>query len=126
MSVFQYSKFQRVTVPEAMAGAKDVQGVIAEGHAELGAEPRYILQWPNADKLGESGLFTMVAGEVGQGALIQAQPPKMMPITTAHDQAVQAYNNGRDFAHREIDEVRRARAAARKRKPASKPKRKRS
>lgn len=56
-----------------MAGAENVQGLIAEGHAELGCEPRYILQWPNAEKLGDAGLFTMIVGEVSQAELVKAQ-----------------------------------------------------
>jgi hypothetical protein len=95
MSVFQFLKFARVTVPAAMAGAENVQGIVAEGHAELGSEPRYILQWPSADKLGDAGLFTMIVGEVGQEVLIKAQPPAMILATEAQSIAKNAHENGR-------------------------------
>lgn len=92
MSIFQFAKLQRVTVPPSMAGADNVQGLIAEGHAELGCDPRYILQWPNAEKIGDNGLFTIVVGEVSQDALAKAQPPKMMTEAEAADRA-QEYHN---------------------------------
>jgi hypothetical protein len=121
MSVFQFLKFARVTVPAAMAGAENVQGIVAEGHAELGSEPRYILQWPSADKLGDAGLFTMIVGEVGQEVLIKAQPPKMMPVAEAAADAEQAFYNGRASMSAETEALRMCRAAKRaKRKPARK------
>jgi hypothetical protein len=95
MSIFQFTKSQRVTIPAAMAGAENVQGLVAEGHAELGAEPRYIVQWPNAEKFGDNGLFGMLIGEVGQGELIKAQPPKMISEDQADERAKRAHENGR-------------------------------
>ena len=95
MSVFQFTKSQRVIIPAAMAGAENVQGLVAEGHAELDAEPRYILQWPNAEKIEPDGLFGRLVGEVGQGELIKAQPPAMIPVAQADERAKQAHEHGR-------------------------------
>ncbi len=96
MSIFQFAKLQRVTVPPSMAGADNVQGLIAEGHAELGCDPRYILQWPNAEKIGDNGLFTIVVGEVSQDALAKAQPPKMMTAAEADEVAKAWHDKGFD------------------------------
>lgn len=114
MSVFQFTKSQRVTIPAAMAGGENVQGLVAEGHAELGAEPRYILQWPNAEKFGDNGLFGMLVGEVGQGELIKAQPPIMVRLEAAAAGSRQAYENGRTTMLREIEQAQRDRLAKRK------------
>lgn len=115
MSIFQFAKSQRVTVPAAMAGAENVQGIVAEGHAELGAEPRYILQWPNADKLGDSGIFVMVVGEVAQGELAKAQPPKMVTEAEANELAKvyhdKGFDNGRLSGLAEAQRVRRQKAS---------------
>jgi len=113
MSGFQFTKSQRVTIPAAMAGAENVQGLVAEGHAELGAEPRYILQWPNADKLGDAGLFTMVVGEVGQGALIAAQPPAMIARVEAMRMAMKTADDRAAAIYAGLESARQARAAKR-------------
>jgi len=114
MSVFQFAKSQRVTIPAAMAGAENVQGLVAEGHAELGAEPRYILQWPNAEKMGDGGLFTMVVGEVGQGALIAAQPPAMVTEDEARRRSEHCFEDGHMMAMHEVAKQREDRLAKRK------------
>ena len=114
MSIFQFVKSQRVTVPAAMAGAENVQGIVAEGHAELGAEPRYILQWANADKLGDNGIFVMVVGEVSQGELAKAQPPKMLTEAEANKLAEiyhdKGFDNGRIVGLAEAQRARRQKA----------------
>lgn len=117
MSIFQFAKSQRVTVPAAMAGAENVQGLVAEGHAELGSEPRYILQWPNAEKLGDNGLFTMVVGEVSQGELAKAQPPKMITVDEASKHSRQAHENGRKLERDLIVMERKERAMRRASSP---------
>lgn len=115
MSVFQFTKSQRVIIPAAMAGAENVQGLVAEGHAELGADPRYILQWPNAEKFGDNGLFGMLVGEVGQGELVKAQPPAaMMSCDAASNMAADAYAAGAAAVRSAIEIERRARALKRK------------
>lgn len=114
MSIFQFTKSQRIIIPSAMAGGENVQGIIAEGHAELGAEPRYILQWPNAEKLGDGGLFPMIVGEVGQGELIKAQPPEMVTEEEARRRSERCFEDGRMMALIEVEKEREARLAKRK------------
>lgn len=114
MSIFQFTKSQRVTIPAAMAGAANVQGLIAEGHAELGAEPRYILQWPNAEKFTENGLFGIIVGEVGQAELAKAQPPEMVTLEESNRRSMRTYDDGYAMAMLKVEKEREARLVKRK------------
>jgi hypothetical protein len=114
MSVFQFTKSQRVIIPAAMAGAENVQGLVAEGHTELDAEPRYILQWPNTEKIEPDGLFGRLVGEVGQGELIKAQPPMMVPLAELKRVEAAAYHNGANDLRQELESERQLRIAKRK------------
>lgn len=114
MSIFQFTKSQRVTIPAAMAGGDNVQGLVAEGHAELGAEPRYILQWPNVEKFGENGLVGIIVGEVGQGELIKAQPPEMVTLEESNRRSMRTYEDGYAMAMLKVAKEREGRLAKRK------------